>query len=560
MNGPWGRSGERPGGIDRGVGNVAILMLLFMLVLSVVPAFRAVRGLEWGPVMDFYRDGAYVHSILEGKYGSDPQFKGEHLWYTPLLFGLEALLVKLTGLPVQELLVQAGPWLNLLAPICFFCMAWYFRGAVAAVAATAIYLFFLVGDEPAWAVPTYTPWLIPISFVQAFFYLGLIAVHRAFRNGRLTAYLGMGALSGIIFMAHAAPALILVVIIMVLTVNALWGPLRQGDRRQAWKHVGLSMAGAVMFILFALPLLRYIVGDYGMRMINRSPFLYTYELLTLAHIRLFLFYNITWVTVAGLAGIALLVDEVRKRKGLRSRIELWWFLIALALFLYAYVVSLMNTHFNVHLPGTAPSFHYFFYMKAALVLQAGAAIAWTARQLPMAPARARVFAMLAWTVPITIVYPGFTGRMDLYGMRSQSMKVGEDKDLVAMYHCLQDTLTWGDVVLCDAELSIFPVMPSARKTVATVNTMANPYVDLAPRLADRDAMMEGLSVERADEEALLTKYEVTHLLISTSDEARMPLRGKWFPATVLSTGGYILFARGPAVYAQPVAQGALLLR
>ncbi|HQV38689.1 MAG: hypothetical protein IPO60_17415 [Flavobacteriales bacterium] len=535
---------ERLGGQGKAESSVAILMLLFMLVLSAVPAFRAVHGLEWGPVMDFYRDGSYVHSILEGHYGQDPQFKGEHLWYTPLIFGLEALLVKVTGLPVQTLLVQAGPWLNLLAPVCFFIMAWYFRGGVTAVAATAIYLFFLIGDEPAWAVPTYTPWLIPISLVQGFFYLGLIAVHRAFRGGRLAAYLGMGALSGVIFMTHAAPALILVAIIAILTVDALWIPLLQGNWRQVRRVSGLSLGAAVMFMLFALPLLRYIVGDYGMRMINRAPFLYTYELLTLHHIRLFLFYNITWVTVAGLAGVALLMNEVWRRSILRPRIELWWFLICLALFLYAYLVSILNAYLGVHLPGTAPSFHYFFYMKAALVLQAGAAIAWMAQKLPMAPGRARAFAMLVWVLPIAIVYPGYSGRMDLYGMRALSLKISEDADLVAMFYCLQDDLAWDDVVLCDDDLSVFPLMPSARKAVATVCTMANPYVDLPPRVADRDAMMDGLRTERADQGALLAKYDVTHLLVRAADEVKMPLRGQWFPITVLRTEGYVLFARG----------------
>lgn len=537
------RISRMPWGYVNSESWLAILMLLFMLVLSIVPALRAVHGLEWGPAMDFYRDGAYVHSILDGHYGQDPQFKGEHLWYTPLIFGLEALLVKLTGLPVHVLLVQAGPWLNLLAPVCFFIMAWYFRGPVVAVAATAIYLFFLVGNEPAWAVPTYTPWLIPISFVQAGFYLGLIAVHRAFRIDRLAAYLGMGALAGMVFMAHAAPALILVALIVILTLHGLRDPLRQGDRRQVWRRFGLSLAAGAMFVLLALPLLRYIVGDYDMRMLNRIPFLYTYELLTLNHIRLFLFYNITWVTVAGLAGLVLLAKEVRMRGGLLLRIQLWWFLICLALFLYAYVISVLNKHLGVQLPGTAPSFHYSFYMKAALVLQAGAAIAWIARKLPVAPGHARTFAMLVWVVPIAIVYPGFSGRMDLYGMRSRSIVISEDQDLVAMFHCLRDKLVWDDVVLCDDDLSVFPLMPSARKAVATVCTMANPYVDLVPRTEDRDAMMDGLSTERADEAVLLDKYEVTHLMVTTADEARMPLIQKWFPVTVLRTDGYVLFAR-----------------
>ncbi len=523
---------------------LAVMMLLFMLVLSLIPAYHAVQGLKWGPAMDFYRDGAYVHSILEGHYGQDPQFKGEYLWYTPLIFALEALLVNITGMPVQALLVHAGPWLNLFAPISFFTMVWYFRGPVVAVAATALYLFFLVGDEPAWTVPTYTPWLIPISFVQCFFYTGLIVVHRAFLTGRLTAYLGMGLLVGMTFMAHAAPALILVAIIGALTLDALWKSIQIRDWRTVRWRVGLSLAAAAMFLLCTWPLLRYIVGEYGMKIVNRTPFLFTYELLTLHHIRLFLFYDITWVSSVGTIGLLLLVYKAHWRGDLRTKIELWWFVICLVLFLYAYMISVLNTH-GIQLPGTAPSFHYFYYMKAALILQAGVAIAWAVNQLPWAPQRARVFTMLIWVLPIAVIYPGFSGRMDLYGMRVQSLKISDDKDLVAMFHCLQEKLVWDDVVLCDEDLSIFPLMPSARKAVATACTMANPYVGLSPRTEDRDAMMDGLRTERKDEGALLDKYEVTHLLVSASEEANMPLVEEWFPVTVYRTEGYVLFARKP---------------
>lgn len=524
-------------------GGIAVLMLLFMLVLAVVPAVDAVRGLEWGPTTDFYRDGSFVHSILDGRFGQDPQFKGEHLWYTPLIFGMEALLARLTGLPVQTVLVQAGPWLNLLAPVCFFIMAWYFRGPVAAVAATAIYLFFLVGDEPAWAVPTYTPWLIPISFVQAFFYLGLIVLHRAFQSGTLFSALALGAVTGLIFLSHAAPALILVAIIGLLTAERVITAFRAGEVRNAWRRLGLSAAAGTMFVLFAMPLLWYIIGTYGMQMRNRTPFLYTYELLTLAHIRLFLFYNITWVTAAGLVGLVLLVREVLRRNGLRRTIELWWFVVSLVLFGYAYLVSVLDASFDILLPGTAPSFHYFFYMKAAMVLFAGTLVARIARRLPFSPAQARVAAMLVWVVPIAMVYPGYSGRMDVHGMQAQSLAISEDHDLVDMFHCLRDSLVWDDVVLCDDSLSVFPLMPSARKVVATVCTMANPYVDLVPRMADRDSMLKGLQVEEPGDEALLAKYGVTHLLLRTADEARLPLREKWFPTVVLRNEGYVLFAR-----------------
>ena len=524
-------------------GAIAVLMLLFMLVLALLPALQAVRGLEFGPAMDFYRDGSFVHSILDGRFGQDPQFKGEHLWYTPLIFGLEALLVKTTGMQVETLLVQAGPWLNLLAPVCFFVMAWYFRGPVAAVAATAVYLFFLIGDEPAWAVPTYTPWLIPISFVQAFFYLGLIALHRSFRSGRLLPAMGIGALAGAIFLSHAAPALILVLMIAMLTLTRMVAGFRAGKPGLAWARLGLSAVSGILFLVFAMPLLWYIMGVYDMRMVNRAPFLFTYELLTVEHIRLFLFYNITWVTFAGLAGLALLVREVMGRGGLRRKIELYWFSLTLLLFGYAYFVSVMDTKFGVLLPGTAPSFHYFFYMKAAMVLQAGALVADIAARFPMRKAQGRTMAMVFWVLPIAVVYPGYSGRMGLYGMRVESLAISENSGLVAMFNVLRDKLVWDDVVLCNDDLSVFPVMPSARKAVATVCTMANPYVDLLPRTMDRDSMLAGLYVERPDEEALLDKYAVTHLLVTTEEEARLPLREKWFQRVVFRTKGYVLFAR-----------------
>lgn len=298
-----------------------------------------------------------------------------------------------------------------------------------------------------------------------------------------------------------------------------------------------------MFVLFAMPLLWYIVGIYGMKMANRAPFLFTYELLTATHIRLFLFYNITWVTVAGLVGVVLLVREVLDKGGLRRKIELGWFGISLVLFGYAYFVSVMDTKLGVLLPGTAPSFHYFFYMKAAMVLLAGAVVTRIALRMPIAPVRARIAAMLIWVVPIAIVYPGYSGRMGIYGMRTQSLVISEDPDVVGMFHTLRDKLVWDDVVLCDDSLSVFPLMPSARKAVATVCTMANPYVDLIPRTADRDSMMAGLRSERPDEESLLDRYDVTHLLVRTRDEAAMPLREKWFPNVVSRNERYVLFAR-----------------
>ena len=543
---------EDQGGLVR---KTAILVFVFMLVLAAVPGIHSTQDLDWGPTVDFYRDGAYVHGLLEGRYGEDPQYKGEHLWYTPLLFVVEAALVKVTGLPVEAVLVRAGAWLDLLAPICFFIMAWYFRGPVTAVAASAIYLFFLVGEEPGWAVPTYSPWLIPVSFVQAFFYLDLILIDRAFRSDRGMPSLLMGTAVGVTFLSHAVPALIAVAIIAALTIGLGVRHWRMGERSRAIRRVILGMGSGLVFLITSLPLLWYIVGDYGLHMENRAPFLYTYYVLTLRNMDLLLMHNLTWVSLAGLAGAVVLVREVVRRRQLERVIELAWFGICIFLFCYAYIVSAAEDKYGIRLPGTAPTFHYFFYMKAALVLFAGGvvsdplhrSITWLNsrfRGTDGAPGgRAGIWAMAIWALPITVIYPAYAHRADLFIMRSRSLVISEDHDRTDMFIHVRQLLGWDHVVLCDDELSMLPMMPSARKVLVTLSTMANPYVAHNERVLDRNALFEGLHGNDPRTEELLSKYGVTHLLLSTEQEQDLSQRATWFPTEVYRNERYVLFTR-----------------
>ena len=73
--------------------------------------------------------------------------------------------------------------------------------------------------EPGWAVPTYSPRLIPVSFCQWFLYIELILIDRAFRTTRIGPSILAGAGAGISFLAHAAPALISVLIIFLFTMR-----------------------------------------------------------------------------------------------------------------------------------------------------------------------------------------------------------------------------------------------------------------------------------------------------------------------------------------------------
>ncbi|MEO6978926.1 MAG: hypothetical protein ABI113_11130, partial [Mucilaginibacter sp.] len=93
-----------------------------MILAAVVQCYRTVHDLHWASEPDFDRDIAYIHTTLNGHYGQDANYAGEYMWYNPLLFLSETLLVKLTGLPINVVVARAGALLNIFSPFAFFLM------------------------------------------------------------------------------------------------------------------------------------------------------------------------------------------------------------------------------------------------------------------------------------------------------------------------------------------------------------------------------------------------------------------------------------------------------
>src|ERR1700742_1759109 len=163
-----------------------ILAFLVMLVLAFVQCFRTTHDLHWAADADFDRDISYVQGTLDGHYGMDPSYTGEYLWYNPLLFSVETALVKVTGLPVNVIVTQAGTWLNILGPIAFFIMAALLLGWEIALAATLSFLFLAAGNIFGYSAATYSPWLYPVCFAQWMFYLDILFCYKAFSTGNRT--------------------------------------------------------------------------------------------------------------------------------------------------------------------------------------------------------------------------------------------------------------------------------------------------------------------------------------------------------------------------------------
>lgn len=543
----------------RRIAVLSVLMFLFMLVLAFLPGLKAVEGLTWGASVDFHRDASFVRAVVEGHTGEDPTYLGGSFWFTPMVGWMEACGVWITGLPVDQVIVQMGAYTNLLAPIAFFIMLWYFFGPVRAVVGSAVFLFFYIGHEPGWAVPTYSPRLIPVSFCHWFFYIEVILIDRAFRSTRIVPSLLAGAGAGITFLAHAAPALLSVLIIFLFTLREVWLAIRRKDGTYGWPRFRASIAAAAAFIVCSLPLTSIVVGEYGMQVVNRSYFRYNYYALTLREHEILLFHNITLINLVALVGAWWVfrwkITDTTGRMTMARRIVLTWLGLSFVLMVYSYIVAVLEDHYGIQLPGILPPFHFYFYMKGALIVCAGLAIwqgfRWLANRLRPAlasielsthrPTVLILFALVA--ISCTLNYPSYATRRDVFGVRNRNLAFMERTDNGAACVKINELLPWDAVILCDVDLSIWPLLPSARKVVATTPTMGNPYLDQSPRERDRDSLLLGMKEPRADTQQLMDKYSVTHLLIRPSDPSAMPEAARWFPTEVYRDEEHLLLGR-----------------
>lgn len=536
---------------------LSVLIFLFMLAMAFIPGVKAVTGLSWGASIDFHRDQAFVQALLEGHYGQDPTYLGGAMWYTPFMTWVEAAAVTLTGLPTAQVLVRMGAYVNLLAPIAFFIMTWYFLGPVRAVVCTAIFLFFSIGQEPGWAVPTYSPRMSAVTFCQWFFYIEVILIDRAFRNYRIGPSLLAGAGAGITFLAHAGPAMVAVLIFAVFTMVQVVDAMRRKDRAAAWSRIRASIAAALAFIVATLPLTWYIVGEYHLHVVNRSGFLYTYYALTIKEKSFFLYHNISFFNLFAWAGVWIVL---RYAKGAvitaRARaLLLTWLLLSIVLFVYSYIVAVLDTHYAIHLPALLPTFHFYFYAKGALTVFAGVAVwevyRWVWKRLEPSSVRKTLstsirpvvvlFALIA--LACTLNYPAYGTRRDVFTVRSRNLEFMERHDGIEAAESIPALLPWNAVVLCDVDLSIWPMLVSARHVVSTASTMGNPYCDQRERQADNELLLLGMQAPRPGTESLLGKYGVTHLLVRPSDLSTMTDASRWFPTVVFRNDGYVLLAR-----------------
>ena len=510
------------------------ISFFILLAIAFFQCFRTTHDLLWPFDVDFDRDMSFVQGTLDGAYGKDPSYLHEWLWYSPLLFLIETWLVKLTGSPISVVLVRAGAWLNILGPICFFWMCRRLFDRKVALAASLSYLFLASGKILLVLGATYTPWLYPSSFMLFSFYLDIILCYLAFSTGKYAWFALLGLATGFTFLGHAAPAVIIVLMMVILQAGNILGSLKRKEPAAVKKYFLQGIVAFGCFCVAAAPIFYYIIGKYHLHIINREPSEYTEGLFFINNLWGLLKANLNLSFIIAFVGLVYFYRTFPKN--LARRIIVSWLGISVGLYLYASVVAGLDHRYGIRLPAMVPSFHYFMYIKAIQSVFFGFGLVFLLSPLHK-----------FWPVLIVVLalacFPFYIKREDFTIGREKSLAKQNNKDAVAVYDYILHNLSPDKVVLCEKDPSLFPVMPAGRKMVSTAYTFSNPYVDFEKREADRETMLSAIQTGRQQElQKLLTDYSVAYILLSSKALAAVQ-SGATVPGhVVLRNGSYTLYA------------------
>jgi len=501
---------------------------IVMIVAAMVQCYRTVHDLHWASEPDFDRDIAYIRTALAGHYGQDANYAGEYMWYNPLLFLSETLIVKLTGLPINIVVARAGAFLNILGPVFFFLMVAKLFDYKAALASLLSFLFLAAGNLPCWGGATYSPWLISDSFVQFLFYINVILCYQAYSTQEMRWFILLGASIGITFLGHSAPTILIIMIMVVLQLQNIISALRQKEYKMITRYVLQGVVTVIPFLLCAFPFLYFVWGKYDFHFVNRVILECAPGIFARKESAKLLEANITFSLLIAVIGLYWFYKKYQNK--LIRRLVFSWLVITVVMYLYESVVPTLDRLDKIHLPDTIPAFHYFFYLKVLQSIFFAFGFICILQQLSVwltKVAKRKIYfthstglfvcAVLLYAI---VYYPIYIHRADFSVARAEAIAKGKETDKIEIYNFIEKNVPLNNVLLCEHDLSLFPVMPTAIKMVSVETFFSNPYISYDRREADRDSMLSYLSNSRpAIAGKLFNDYKVSVVLLTNKDYA-----------------------------------------
>ncbi|HVW97478.1 MAG TPA: hypothetical protein VHA56_16005 [Mucilaginibacter sp.] len=499
---------------------------IVMIIAAFVQCYRTIHDLHWASEPDFDRDIAYIRTTLTGHYGEDANYVGEYMWYNPLIFLSETLVVQLTGLPINIVVARAGAFLNILGPIAFFLMMIRLFDYKTAIAGLLSFLFLVSGNLPCWGAPTYSPWLISDTAVQFLFYIDIILCYQAYKTQDMRWFIGLGAAIGITFLGHSAPTIIVILLLVILQLQNMLQALKQKQYRAILTYFFQGVVTAIPFLLCAFPFLYFVWGKYDFHFVNRAILECAPGIFARKESGHLLEANITFSLL--IAAIGAVWFYLKFENKLIRKIIFNWLIITVFMYVYESVVPTLYRLNIIHLPDTIPAFHYFFYLKGlqsiffafGLVFLIQTLLKFVVslskkRKTINASANLFIIVVLAYAV---LYFPVYAKRADFSDAREAAIVKGNEKDKIAVYNFIVKNIPLNRVLLCEHDLSLFPVMPTAIKMVSVETYFSNPYLSYEQRENDRNKMLSYLSsATPSDAARLFRKYKVSLVLLTNKD-------------------------------------------
>jgi hypothetical protein len=498
----------------RTVSVIPDMVLAGFLLLAFRLAAGATALLRWPYDADLFRDISAAQRLLDCRCLADPFYRGETIWYNPLVPGLVAFVSAVSNSPVHLLYTRLGPFLNLLAPLAFYALAAATFGRATAAVSTLAYLFLVNPTAPAWASPTYSPWLYAGVFTQSLFYLTLLIHHRVRRSQSCGWSIALGLALGLTFLGHTAPALILGIVVVLDAIIT--------DQRAAGR-IGHLLVRLAIAALVSAPLLYSIVGRYRLRELNPMPANWRYPA-ELVNAMPTIPLGAIWITaplvVVG-AGACIARPTARRRA-----VSIWlWFIASLALAGYAIWLLPAAAAHQVHLPSVVPSFHYVFYLRplACLFLGYGVVAAVDAavsvlrrsHRPVVAAALSMVCLVLVMVMAYRFVGREYRQRFDVTAARFDAWRMSRRSGDEAALDWIRRNTRPGDVFLSPDDLAMLIVGPAGRDVVVVDPFFSNPFVDWSRRERDRRSLWNALLMPDAGRfRDVADRYDVRYVLVN----------------------------------------------
>ena len=522
------------------------LAVLGVSAVALAQGLWTTRGLSWPFDEDLYRDIAQARTMADGGWLADPFYRGESLWYNPLGPALVAAAARIAEIPVNEASVLLGPWLGLAAPLGFAALAAALIGRPGAVAALLLFVFVTPGRLPALQCATYSPWPFPAQVAQAPFYLGLLALVAACARPGLARFVLVGALLGLTFLGHTAPALVLGAVAATLVLFADGTRLR----RAGW--LGAILATAM---LVASPYLWSILGRYHLHVVNPEPAAFVWPGTGIESLGEILAGALARPALLALVLLGLFALEwgrggVSQTTAARPLIGAWVFwgagFLAYALAQPALLASGWKA------PPLVPAFHFWMLLSGLASLLAGHGLGWLGERVASlvmsAPARrpkAAATATIAVALGFALVsYPSWRARDDFAEARQLAQFHGGWLDRIATHRWVRAHTRPDDVFLAADDPGLRVIATAGRKLVAVESDFSNPFVPWQPRAEAAARMLAALRAGGHEAfHPLAVEYQVSYVLVQR-DSSAQPFPEAPFMIRLFEKGDFAVYRTG----------------